>query len=135
MGVGVGFGFGVWVGLGFGFGLTLCFTFGFDVTAGFGFGLGDALWIGFVDVAPALACLVGVAFGFGVGVGDALPGIASRNGPNAGSAVAEFLNALRPFQLSANAVNATTMTAKATNASVERRDHRTPKSLNIRTRY
>jgi hypothetical protein len=32
-------------------------------------------------------------------------------------------------------VNATTMTAKATNASVERRDHLTPKSLNTRTSY
>ena len=129
MGVGVAFGFGVCVGFGF----TLCFAFGLGVTAGVGFGLGDGVWTGFVDVAPVAACLVGV--GARVDFGDGVPGIASRNGPSAGSAVAEFLNALRPFQLSANAVNATTMTAKAANASVDRRDHLKPKSLNTRTRY
>ena len=125
---GVGVGFGVGVCVGFGFGLTLCSTFGF--TAGFGFGLGEAVCaVAFGTLV--VACVVG----FGDGDGDGVPGIASKNGPTAGSAVAEFRNAPRPFQLSANAVNATTMTAKAANASVERRDHLKPKSLNTRTPY
>jgi hypothetical protein len=135
LGVGVAFGFGVCVAFGFGFGLARCFAFGLTAGFGFGVGAGDAVWTGFVDVAPGAACLVGAGLGFGGGDGDDVPGMPSRNGPSAGSAVAEFRNTLRPFQLNANAVNATIMIAKAANASVERRDHLTPKSLNIRTRY
>jgi hypothetical protein len=56
-------------------------------------------------------------------------------GTVAGSAVAEFLNPLRPDQLSANAVNASTMIAKATNNSVDRRGQFAPRFLSIGLEY
>jgi len=130
LGVCVAFGLGVCVALGFGacFAFTLCFALGVCVAFGCGLKVGIGVGTGVADVTPAANWL-----GCGVGVGVGLPGIPIRKGPTPGSAVAEFLNALRPFQLSANAVNAITMAAKATNASVDRRDHLRPRSLNTRT--
>lgn len=131
------FGFGVCVAFGFGvcvtfgcdgcFARTVCFAFGVCVTFGCGVDEGEGETAG----VTTEGCLPDDG-GVGAGVGLGVPGSPTKNGPMAGSAVAEFLNALRPFQLSANAVNATTMTAKAANASVDRRDHLRPKSLNTR---
>ena len=125
---GVGVGFGVCVAFGFDgcFACTLCFALGECVADGCGLTAGVTA----TALAPCEGDGEGETGGAGVGVG--LPGSPTKNGPTAGSALAEFRNALRPFQLSANAVNATTMIANATNASVDRRDHLRPKSLNTR---
>ena len=123
----VGFGFGVCVTFGFDgcFARTVCFTFGVCVAEGCGLKVGEG-------EGTTEGCLPDDDEGVGAGVGVGVPGSPTKKGPRAGSALAEFRNALSPFQLSANAVNATTMTANAANASVDRRDHLRPKSLNTR---
>jgi hypothetical protein len=138
LGVTLGVTFAVALGVAFGVAFSVKLAFGLVVAFGFTVGCGVGVGVlGAVDPAVTtgdvgwVACRCGRTVG--VGVGDALPGIASRYGATAGSAFAEFQNPLRPDQLSANAVNATTTTAKATNASDERRGHLLSYSLNTGT--
>jgi hypothetical protein len=130
----VALGLGVSLGLGGNVGVRTITVRGV-ITAGVVINAGAVITVGAVikagavldDGAGGTACACRLARGVGVGV--ALPGIASMNGAASGSELAELPNPLRPDQLSANAVNATTTTANKARTSVERRGRLTSYSL------
>ena len=137
VGVGVTFGgttrttFGGAVCFGFGFGEVVECATGFGFGVAFGVGLGETFGLGATAVVK-----VGVVTNAGTRVGAAVVGTTVALGVDcavghtkvddagadaAGSAIAVLRSPLNPCQVNANAVNATTTTAKATSASVDRR--------------